>query len=523
MATKKKKAGNEASSSRKMTVADLIKQEKIAEVDLLEDARAKYYEYGIAVLEDRALADFRDGQMPVTRRNAFSAYDMGIRSTGRFAKAARIVGDAIGRFHPHGDSSIYNALVKMVNGNSVIALFQGEGNWGNMSDPGNAAMRYTECRLSKFSDEVLFNKFYTPVMEKAPNYDGSFEEPLLLPAVLPVVLMNGSYGIAPGAVSAIPSFTTSSVIKLLRLLYSGTELSDKLMYKTLEFTTLYGGIEVEPKTKEAKAERMNVFRTTTGRVQMKSKIKWHEESRTLTVTAFANVGSLTVKAAKTDDDKKGKKPKKGLLDKLMDIEGVDAARDDSGTADRYATVTIIINKKATPKMVETILKYIKRKLLRSSENYVLNFTERYMKEDGQASAHVRAMSLVTMMEAWLKWRVKLERAACQYWMDEAKKRIRELELKILAVDNKELIIRALNDKKRDMDQLEEWLAAQLKITKAEAAFIFNMKVRQLRALEKDALVAKKKEEEALYKTLAQRQKTPLPFMLKQLDGLETLK
>ncbi len=520
MATKKRK-DNESAASKKMSVTELLAKEKIGEADLLADARAKYYEYGIAVLEDRALADFRDGQMPVTRRNMYSAYDMGVRSNSRFAKGARIVGDTIGRFHPHGESSIYNALVKMVNGNSVIALFQGEGNWGNMSDPGNAAMRYTECRLSKFSDEVLFNKFYTPVMEMAPNYDGSFEEPLLLPSILPVVLMNGSYGIAPGAVSAIPAFTTKSVMKLLRLLYSGTELSDKLMYKTLEFTTLFGGIEIEPKTKEAKAERMNVFRTTGGRVQMKSKVKWNEETRTMTVTAFANVGSLTVKPSKNAEEK-GKKPKKGLIDKLLDIEGVETARDDSGTADKYATLTIIISKKATPKMLEAIVKYIKKKLLRSSENYVLNFTERYMKEDGQASAHVRAMSLVKMMEEWLKWRVKLERRACQHWMDEAKKRIRELELKIIAVDNREIIIRALNDKKRNMDELEQWLAKQLGITKDEAAFIFNMKVRQLRALEKDALIAKKKEEEALHKTLAARQKTPLPSMLKQLDTLEAI-
>ena len=513
-----KKKDNESAASKKMSVSDLLVREKIAEANLVDDAKAKYLEYATSVLEDRALADFRDGQMPVTRRNLYSAYDMGIRSNGRFAKAARIVGDSIGRFHPHGESSIYNSLVKLVNGNSVIGLFQGEGNWGNMSDPGNAAMRYTECRLSKFSDEVLFNKFYTPVMDMAPNYDGSFEEPLLLPAILPVVLMNGSYGIAPGAISSIPSFTSKSVMKLLRQVYGGKELTDKLMYNTLEFTTLFGGIEIEPKTKEAKAQRMAVFRTTSGRVQMKSRVKWNEKERTLTVTAFANVGSLTVKPPKKDDDKK--KPKKGLLDKLMDIEGVEVARDDSGTADKYATVTIILKKNITEKMQEAIIKYIKKKLLRSSETYVLNFTERYMKEDGQASAHVKAMPLIKMMHEWLKWRVQLERRACKHWGGEASKRIRELELKILAVDNREIIIRALNDKKRNMDELEEWLAKQLKITKEEAAFIFNMKVRQLRALEKDALVTKKKEEIKTLKELEDRHKKPLPWMIKQLDTLE---
>jgi DNA gyrase/topoisomerase IV subunit A len=489
---------------------------EITQQNLLDWARKNYLEYGMAVLEDRAIPDYRDGQLPVTRRILYSAYDMGINHSAKFVKSARVVGDTLGRFHPHGDSAAYGAMINMANTNSVVPLIQGEGNWGTMSEPGAAAMRYTEMRLTPFSDAVLFNKFYIPVMKQdmVPNYDGSFSEPLVLPALLPIVLLNGKLGIAPGAKADIPIFTTDSVMKLMELLYSGTELTDKLMYQTLKFTSVYGGKEAKCKTREAKAERMNVFRKFGGKVVIRSITSWDEKSRTLTATAFADVGSVNTVAAK----KEGKKDKKGLLDKLLDIEGVVEAIDDTGKGDKYAVIKVVLKKGLTPKMTKAIIKYIRKKLLSKAKNYVLNFTERYTdKETGQGKAVMKPMPLTEMMLQWLKWRVQLERRACDHWIADASDKIRKLELLMLAVDLLDLIVKYLRNEKLTDEQVYESFAKQAKIKVDEAKFIFAQRVIQLRKLEKTKLAEQKKTIERERSDLEKRKAKPLPYMLKQLS------
>ena len=494
------------------------KPEDIQPENLLDWARKNYFEYGMAVLEDRAIPDYRDGQFPVTRRILYSAYKMGLNHKAKFVKSARVVGDTIGKFHPHGDSALYGAMVGLANGNSKVPLIKGEGNWGTQVDPAAAAMRYTEMRLTEFSDAVLFNKFYTPVMDQdlVPNYDGSFDEPLILPSLLPVVLLNGKLGIAPGAKAEIPIFETKSVMNLMHKLYSGTELNDKLMYKTLEFTTIYGGKEVEPKTKEAKSLRMDVFRKIGGKVTIRSTTKWDENARTLTITAFADIGSIVTKTGKNTE--KDKKEKKGLLDKILDIEGVSEVYDDTGKDSKYAVVKVILKKGLNPKLQTNILRHIRRKLLTRSKNYVLNFTERYTdKETGQGKAKMKPMPLTTMMFDWLKWRVKLERRACAYWIEECDRRIRILELKMIAVDFRKFIMQSLDDRKATQEELNKRLSRKANITVEEADFIYNLKIRQLRLLERKALEDEKKTEMKERKTLEGRKEKPLPYMLKQLD------
>jgi DNA gyrase/topoisomerase IV subunit A len=494
------------------------KADHIVEEGLLSFARRNYYEYGMSVIEDRAIPDAFDGQLPVTRRGLYSAYDMGVRSNAKYVKAARVVGDTMGRFHPHGDSSIYSSLVNMAKLNPIIPYVDGMGNWGTFSEPRPSAMRYTEMRLSKFADEVLFNKFYTPVMFNewmVPNYDGSFTEPLRLPALLPVSVLNGKSGVAPGATTDIPAFTSKSVLKTLSKIYGGEEITAKLLYNNLEFTTDHGGVEVEPATAEAKQDRMGVFKGTRGRVLFKSTTSWNERTLTLTITKFANVGSILSKPKKKNDDKEKKET--GLLDRLLDIEGVADARDDSTKTDRHAVVNVVLKKGLTPKMQAAILKHIRKKILTKRENYVLNFTERYVDSEGQAAARMKPMSIVTFFTEWVKWRIELERKACAHWMVECKKRIRLLELMLLAVDNLDIIFKALKQK-FTREELDHHLAKKLKIKVEEANVISGMRVYQLQALEKSKLLGKKKEEEKEFKTLETRQKKPFPFMIDQLKS-----
>lgn len=473
-------------------------KERIIDVDLQKFCRKNYYDYGMAVLEDRAIPDYRDGLLPVNRHSLWSAQEMGLNHTAKYVKSARVVGDTMGKFHPHGDSSIYNAIVNMANSNAVVKLVDGSGNWASMSDGSAAAMRYTEMRLSKFSSEVLFNKFYLPVMGMCPNYDGAFQEPVLIPALLPVVLLNGREGIAPGATTCIPMCETSSVMKLLQKIYSGETIDVKLMYNTLKFRTLYGGVECPIETAEAKQDRKNIFTTTRGRVRLQSTNTWDSKTRTLTVTKFAAFGKMPT-----------------LLQNLLDIEGVSEARDDSTKDDKYGTVTVVLKKGLAPKLEANILKHIREKILSSNENYVLNFTERYTDADGKGAARMKPMNLVTMMQEWFKWRVQLERDACSHWIAEADKQILRLDLLMLAVDNRKIIIESL-DKDLSQEDLEEWLAKKLGISVKDAAFIYDLKVRQLRKLERKSLEKQKAEVHSKRAELKSRHKTPEPWMAKQL-------
>lgn len=481
--------------------------EKPINKDMTKFARKNYKEYGLAVLEDRAIPDYRDGMNPVNRRSLWSAHDMGIKSTSKLVKAARVVGDTMGRFHPHGDSSLYGAVVGMTNSNTVVPLVDGDGNWGSMSDGRAAAMRYTEMRLSKFSDQVIFNKFYLPVIDMAPNYDGSIMEPVLLPALLPIVLLNGRYGIAPGATTYIPSVTSTSLVRTLKAIYEGAAIEPKLLYKTMRFTSIYGGTEVKPETKEERVDRINVFRKTSGSTRLRSSTQWNEKTRTLTVTKFAMVSKM-----------------EKLLEKLQgltinNIKVVAEARDDSTKHDKYGTVTIILKRGLLPKVEKATLAHIKEKILSSSEHYVLNFTERYTDELGMAHASMKPMSLTSMMTEWVTWRTALEKKACLYWIQQADKQIHRLDLLMLACDNLEIIFKSLK-MKGTREELELWLSKQLKITVEDAKVIFDLRVYQLRALEKMQLQIQKKEVETTRSNLKTRHKNPEAYMAKQLDEFE---
>lgn len=474
-------------------------REVVKDVPLLKFARVNYKKYGLAVLEDRAIPDFRDGQIPVTRRILWSTYDMGIRSNAKLVKSARVVGDVLGRFHPHGDSSVYGAVINMTNDNTPTALIQGDGNWGSMSEPQAAAMRYTEMRLSKFTDQVLFNRFYTPTIDKVPNYDGSFTEPLLLPSLLPLVLLNGKYGIAPGATAYIPACTSKSVIACLKGVYDGEELNANYLYRKLRITSVSGGIEELPTEKEARLARLDIFRNVAGRTVLKSKFDYDSKNKIMRITQFANHWRV-----------------ESLLEKLLDIEGVQEARDDTDKNDKYAVVTVVLKKNILPKMEQAIVRHIESKLLTTRENYVLNFTERYIDDQGQAAAKMHPMSLVTMLTEWIKWRTELEKKACSYWITEADKQIRRLELLLLAVDNLDIIVKMLRSK-LNRQQMAEYLKKHLKITVEEAQVILELRVYQLNALEKSALLEQKKKIESDRSELRKRRSNPMPYMSKQLS------
>lgn len=483
-----------------------IVREKHIEVPLNKFAIRKYKNYGVSVLEDRAIPDYRDGMNPVNRRILWSCHELGIRSTSKFVKSARVVGDALGRFHPHSDSALYGAMVGMTNvGKSVnniqCGLLEGEGNWGSFSNRSYAAHRYTEARLSKFSDEILFNKFYLPVVEMGPNFDSSGREPVLLPALLPLVFLNGRFGIAPGATTNIPSFTFKSVLKTLKAIYDGEEITAKLLYKGLQVCTLFGGVERrETSPKPERLERLAMFKTLRGKVRLYGNPAYDEKNKTIIANRFGNANANVEK----------------LIGNIGAYTGVMSVLDDSSKGEKYGTIKVNLKRNLTTKDYSKLLKRVDEELS-SSENYVLNFTERYLDEEGQGQARMKPQSITTAFINWVKWRTELEVKACAYWIAETLKQIRKLELLMIAVDNRKIIIESL-DKSINQDELEKWLSVRLKITQLEAAFIYDLKVRQLRALERVALEAQMKEVMTRKKTLEQRKAKPASFMAEQLKG-----
>lgn len=479
-------------------------KEKIKDVDLVSFTRDAYKEYGISVLEDRAFPDARDGMAPVHRRLLWATYKMGVHSKAKPVKSARIVGETLGKFHPHSDTSCYDALVKMSQSRVPIALFHGEGNWGSLSEKGAAAMRYTETRLSAFTDEIIFNKFYTPVVDLVPNYDGSEEEPLILPALLPIALLNGRFGIAPGAVMNSPIVTFKSLCSVLKEAYEGNELTAEFLFKTLRFRSVYGGLEVPPKGSDALASRKMVFKTPVGKVVIRSHVDYDDEKRLAIVTKFARDTEI---------------PK--LLESILALKGVSKASDASSMTDRYGRIEVIFDKGLRFAEYEKIKKSLED-LLSSTENYTLNFTERYVDADGQGKASVTPLSITDLLNKWVGWRISLEKRACAYWIAQDVKEIRRLDLLIQAVSLIDFIVSLLKNSKLSTDEVYSAYSKKCKCSVDEAKYVLSRPIISLRKLDQKELEAKKKEVEKNKHSLELRMKKPRPFLLSQLQGWKDL-
>ena len=184
------------------------KNEKIIRVNLEEQMKSAYIDYSMSVIVARALPDVRDGLKPVHRRVLFGMSELGIRSNTSFKKSARIVGEVLGKYHPHGDSSVYDAMVRMAQPWQLrYPMVDGQGNFGSIDGDSAAAMRYTEARLTKYSEEMLAD-IDKDTVDFADNYDGSMKEPTLLPTAFPNVLVSSNLGIAVGMASQICGFFT---------------------------------------------------------------------------------------------------------------------------------------------------------------------------------------------------------------------------------------------------------------------------------------------------------------------------
>ena len=234
--------------------------------------KKSYIDYAMSVIISRALPDVRDGLKPVQRRTLYDMYELGIRYDKPYRKCARIVGDTMGKYHPHGDSSIYESLVVMAQEfKKGMVLVDGHGNFGSIEGDGAAAMRYTEARLTKFTQEVCLADLDKDVVDFGPNFDETEKEPLVLPMRVPNLLVNGAEGIAVGMATSIPPHNLGEVIDAVKAYIKNDSITTKQLMKYIkgpDFPT--GGIVVN------KDDLINIYETGQGKIKVRGKVETEE-------------------------------------------------------------------------------------------------------------------------------------------------------------------------------------------------------------------------------------------------------
>jgi len=450
-------------------------------ITLAHYAERAYLEYALSVVKGRALPDVCDGAKPVQRRILYSMQRMGLgwaAATGggpKPVKSARVVGDVLGRFHPHGDQAAYDALVRMAQDFSLrYPLIDGQGNFGSRDGDGAAAMRYTEARLSPIA-RLLLDELDEGTVDYVPNYDGSFEEPALLPARLPFVLLNGASGIAVGLATEIPSHNLREVAAAAVALIRDEALSDDALHALIPGPDYPGGgqiISPEADIREAYA---------TGRGSMKVRARWKIEDLArgqwqLVVTELPP-GTSSQKILEEIEEltnPKVKAGKKALTQEQTQLKAsvlavLDAVRDESG---KEALVRLVFEPKSrTIEQQELITQLLAHTSLETSASINLTMVGR----DGRPTQK----SLRQMLVEWVDFRQATVARRSQHRLDKVNDRIHVLEGRQLVLLNIDEVIRII----RESDEPKPALIARFNLSDRQAEDILEIRLRQLARLE----------------------------------------
>ena len=426
----------------------------------IEDTLAKsYLEYSMSVIVGRALPDVRDGLKPVHRRILYAMYKMGITSSSPYKKSARIVGDVIGKYHPHGDSAVYEALVRMAQDFSMREpLIDGQGNFGSIDGDNAAAMRYTEARLTKIAEELL-RDIDKDTVDFVPNYDGSETEPVVLPARFPNLLVNGSSGIAVGMATNIPPHNLSELLDALIYMIDNKDakLEDILQFvKGPDFPT--GGIIY------GKSGILDAYKT--GRGSIKIRAKHHIEHKGNRDVIVIDELPYQVNKAK-------------LIEKISDLvkekilDGISEVRDES---DREGIRVVIGLKKDA--MSEIILNNL-YKHTQMQVSFGINMLAIIDKEP-------KLFNLMEILNTFIKFRKTVVIRRTIYELEAAKKRAHILEGLLIALANIDEVVELIKKSDTTKDAREK-LMKKFDLSEVQAQAILDMKLSRLTSLEIEKL------------------------------------
>ena len=438
------------------------KPSQIAVEVLQQDVREVYeqnlHTYGTLSLEDRALPDYRDGLLKVHRRSVWAMVKIA-PDTGPMVKSARVVGETLGKYHPHGDMAAYEAMQTLVW--NVHPCISGMGNWGGQFDS-PAAMRYTNARLSEYAANVMVNKDYLPTVDLHPNYDGKDLEPELLPALLPNLLLNGSYGVAVGLNTAVPAFKLEGILKLLKGMLAGKKLTTKACLANLELAFPFGGEAPKDWQQDVYTSLIEEGR---GTVYAHCDYVIDRKERKLTITGIP---------PKLDPDK--------LMDSLRETEYFTSVQDCLGRASTTPSDIQCVFKR-TVNIDDAESQLHEDAVIYSKVPYRIAVVERKWNAETQSiSSSIHQWGVRQLLEKWLEWRLQLEARMLAGKLDALNATQQKKNLLLLAQENRALIAQSWN-----VDDQKGYLSAKLKISLEDAATICALRVSQLGKLDRDKL------------------------------------
>lgn len=467
-------------------------------------AEKNMMDYGSYTIYSRAIPMLYDGMKPVHRRVIYAMDKMGLIYNVAHRKAAKVVGDTMGNYHPHGDAAIYGAMVGLSTGNGTtpLPLIDGQGNWGNFDGVGPfrgaAAPRYTECRMTKYATEMLTSRAYmdSDVIPYVDNYDGSEKEPLYLPSLLPTLFLLGAEGIATGVSINMPAYSYPSVLAATKVLFKtgkGVKAARKLV------PIQRWGAELL----SSQADLDEYHKTGNGKLEWQApyEVVREKNNTIIKLSGLPPTSYDTLYKSIMGDEKRA------------GIKGVYSVIDLTDKKSR-ATGSVRIEISIRDEAAITPVK----KKLNVSESYRAAVTLLVKNDDPEAPLKVgfEPWSPVVILEKWLEWRIELEKRLIKSLVRDNDKELARLRLMILAASKLDIIFSILKAKKGSKVEMIE---KQLKVTNEEAKTIWQMAVRQLDALNADDLKANVVRIEAENKKLKTDYKAPNLRILKQIEAL----
>ncbi len=455
--------------------AELLPVGIVKEQSITEEMRRAYLDYAMSVIVSRALPDIRDGMKPVHRRILYAMWTIGLRANARFRKSANVVGEVMAKYHPHGDSAIYESMVRMAQDFSYrYPLVNGQGNFGSMDGDAAAAMRYTEAKLSGIAEELLID-IERETVNFTKNYDGQHDEPVVLPAKLPNLLVNGMLGIAVGMATNIPPHNVKEVCNGMLALIDNAEISiDELMQHIPgpDFPT--GGIVY------GVSDLKVAYSTGRGGVVCRAQaeiVEGKKDNHQIIVTEIpymVNKSSLLEKIADLVREKK--------------LDGIRDLRDESNK--EGVRIVVELKKDAYPRKVLNML-YQMTPLQTAFHYNVLALID---------GLQPRILNLKQMLEEHLKHRKEVVRRRTQYDLDRLKDRLHILEGLRIALKKIDEVI-AVIKKSKDKDEARENLMQKFKMTERQAVAILEMRLQALANLEVLRIEQEYKEKTAMMEEL----------------------
>ena len=445
------------------------------DLSLADFAERAYLDYAVSVVKGRALPDLCDGMKPVQRRILFAMDRMSLSAAAKPVKSARVVGDVLGKFHPHGDQSAYDALVRLAQGFTVrYPLIDGQGNFGSRDGDGAAAMRYTEARLTKFS-ELLLSEIDEGTVDFGPNYDGAFQEPLRLPARLPVCLLNGASGIAVGMATEIPSHNLREVAAAVLALLDNPKLSQEALMACLPGPDFPGGGQVISSPEELAA----IYAAGRGSIRMRARWSFEDLARgqwqlvveelphgVSSQRVLEEIEELTNPKVKAG--KKSLSPEQQQTKQLV-LSQLESVRDESG---KDADVRLVFE----PRTAKIDRDEFARLLL---ANTSLQSSVSMNLVAVDLHGRPRSLSVLEVLSQWVEFRTETVRRRSAHRLQQAERRIHILEGRSIALLRIDEVIAVI----RESDEPKPALIDRFGLTEVQAEDILEIRLRQLARLE----------------------------------------